>query len=270
MTLGWPESEFLVNDRHRFVLCPIPKVASSSLKQWFLTTIGYRPDAPDWPARPHVFLSEWNRSRPDEIPGDYLRVAFVRDPMRRLVSAYLQKFVLRWDVEESPARPVIRAVCKTAGRVVDYEVGISFREFVAHVDGTEPAQMDVHWRPQHFFFGDRWPDVIGNVETIDRDLQSVCRKIGLGRCDLFETLRLSYRNELLPGGADWASGALRALDRFPHWASFVDEEIAGRVARIYKDDYRRLGYSYPAAHHDWHRLRSFNNASAASKGFVST
>lgn len=242
MTQTWPESEYLVNDRYRFVLCPIPKVASSSLKQWFLTTIGYAPDMPDWPLRPHAFLTAWKQTQHrGELP-DYPLVVFVRNPLRRLVSAFLQKFVERWDIEHAPSRPVVEAVCRRAGRAVDFASGISFREFVAFLSEREPTALDVHWRPQHLFFRERPHLMLGRVESLDRDLGQICERLGIHRAARFETLRLSYHDAVTPCVADLSAGAFRGLGAYPPWASFFDSDIRATVARIYAEDFRRFGY----------------------------
>ncbi|HPF37785.1 MAG TPA: sulfotransferase family protein [Phycisphaerae bacterium] len=240
----WPESTYLPNDEYRFVYCPIPKVASSSLKQWFLTTLGYDSGRADWPERPHEFLSQWLHDRRLAIPDDYLTFAFVRDPRRRLVSAFLQKFVVRWDAPASPARPVIEAVCTSLGRPVDHANGISFRCFVKHVVGCDPILLDPHWRPQYLFLeGGRSIDFVGRAESFDTDMLALTRRLGLPYHATFRTLRLPYANNIVEGAADMTSGQLRRLKAFPAWPSFYDDDLRSLVAEYYGADFRRFGYA---------------------------
>lgn len=244
MKLKWPESMYLVNDQHRFVYCPIPKVASSSLKQWFLTTLGFEPGRSDWPERPHEFLCEWGAARQAGIPDDYLSFAFVRDPRRRLVSSYLQKFVVRWDAPASPARPVIQAVCESLLRPVDFAKGISFRCFVKHIVASDPMSLDVHWRPQHLFFSEERPiDFVGHAESFDADMLALTRRLDLPYRESFRTLQLPYMNTTIEGAADMLSGQLRRLKAFPAWPSFYDDDIRLQVAEYFALDNRRFGYA---------------------------
>lgn len=246
MSLSWPQSTYLVNDRHQFVYCPIPKVASSSLKQWFLTTIGYEPGTPEWPSRPHLFLTEWASHRDPIIPKDYFRFTFARDPRRRLVSAYLQKFVLRWDAPDSPARPVIRSICESITRPVDYAHGVSFRCFVRYVVASDPMQLDEHWRPQHLFVGDAGTrlDFVGHIENFDADITRLNQQLELRHRESFRTLQLPYSTIAVEGAADMTSGQLRRLKFFPAWQSFYDDDLWQRVSKYYAEDDRRFGYRH--------------------------
>lgn len=245
MSLSWPDSAYLVNERLQFVYCPIPKVASSSLKQWFLTTLGYEPGTPAWPKRPHLFLSEWLQRRRAGVPNDFFAFAFVRDPRRRLVSAFLQKFVVRWDVPDSPARPVIRAICESVLRPVDYANGVSFRCFVRHVVAQDPMALDVHWRPQHLFLDglQRPIDFLGHVESFDADMATLMQRLSMAKRESFRTLQLPYSTTRIEGAADMTSGQLRRLKAFPAWQSFYDDDLRSQVSDFYAEDDQRFGYS---------------------------
>ena len=52
--MEWPEKTYLVNHRLKLVYCPIPKVATSSIKLWFLSELGI-------PARAYFItpMSKW-------------------------------------------------------------------------------------------------------------------------------------------------------------------------------------------------------------------
>ncbi len=249
MTDPWPASSYLVNDKLRFVYCPIPKVASSSLKQWFLTTLGFEPGRSDWPERPHEYLFEWLRGRSKAIPDSYLSFAFVRDPRRRLVSAFLQKFVVRWDVSESPARPVIREICDTLHRPVDYAQGVSFRSFVKYIVSRAPMELDVHWRPQHLFLASpKAIDFVGQVESFDADMLLLTRRLGIKYSQSFRALQLPYSSAMMEGAPDMTAGQLRRLNAFPVWRSFYDDELLAVVSDYYSADDRRFGYVANGCH----------------------
>ena len=244
MKPAWPASSYLVNDRYRFVYCPIPKVASSSLKQWFLTTLGFEPGQTNWPERPHEYLAQWLQRRKEEIPDDYFTFAFVRDPRRRLVSAFLQKFVVRWDVPESPAWPVVHDICTSMRRPVDYAQGVSFRSFVKYVVSRQPMELDVHWRPQHLFLDQaKAVDFVGRVESFDADMLMLTRRLSLAYTESFRSLQLPYSTTVMEGAADMTAGQLRRLSAFPVWPSFYDDELLAAASDYYAIDDRRFGYS---------------------------
>ncbi len=245
----WPQSEYLVNHRHRFVLCPIPKVASSSLKQWFISTL----DATDLPAdasgRPHLALAEWSRGQDKTNIDGYRFVAFVREPARRLVSAYLQKVVVRWDVPESPGRAVVQQVQRRSAHKIDYERGITFREFVKAVCERPEAEMDVHWRPQHTFLPSAFPraniDLLGRVENFEDDLMRINETISLQTTTEFSALRLDYQEDIMIGAADWSAERLRERGAFPAWRSFLDAALVAQICDFYAADYQAFGYATP-------------------------
>lgn len=248
--LDWPMSEYLVNHRHRFVLCPIPKVASSSLKQWFISTLPASEFDAGAGERPHLALAEWSRHQSHDGIDDYRCVAFVREPARRLVSAYLQKVVQRWDVPESPGRSIVKRVQQRHGRPVDYECGITFREFVIAIINESPAELDPHWRPQHLFLPSEFPrndqDFLGHVETFDADLLQISAALGLTDTKRYAALRLCYDDEQI-AAADVAAIDLRHRDQFPAWQSFIDDEMAALIGHYYAVDYARLNYARPPA-----------------------
>jgi len=246
---AWPQSEYLVNHRHRFVLCPIPKVASSSLKQWFISTLeetGLPADATD---RPHLALAEWSRHQDlGDIDG-YRFIAFVREPARRLISAYLQKVVVRWNVAQSPGRSILRLVQQESDLEVDYVRGISFREFATAICAQPALQMDVHWRPQHLFLPQGFPraggDLLGRVENFAGDLTRINQTLGLQASADFHALRLDYQSKFQSSVADWSAQRLRACDAFPPWRSFLDAALVEQICDFYAADYAAFGYSPP-------------------------
>lgn len=245
----WPQSEYLVNHRHRFVLCPIPKVASSSLKQWFISTL----DAADLPDdasdRPHLALAEWSRGQEMANIDGYRFVAFVREPARRLVSAYLQKVVVRWNVPESPGRAIVQQVQQRLAHETDYERGITFREFVTAICKRPQAGMDVHWRPQNTFLPIGFPranvDLLGRVENFEVDLTRINESLGLQTTAEFNALRLDYQEDFVSDAADWSAQRLRERGAFPAWRSFLDDALIARICDFYAADYEAFGYTMP-------------------------
>ena len=82
---------------------------------------------------------------------DWMRFVVLRDPFDRLVSAYVEKFVLnRTELRiGETVGPAYRAVfARDELTPADFERGISFREFVTFILHEDPKALDAHWQPQ--------------------------------------------------------------------------------------------------------------------------
>lgn len=108
------------------------------------------------------------------LSGAAYRFSFVRDPLRRLESAYWDKIVhsgnRRWRDQVVP-------------RPADQEPAeLSFEQFLAAVEQQDPVgEMDPHWRPQHVNLMHPLVsyDRLGRIENFDADLRLVREEAGL-------------------------------------------------------------------------------------------
>ena len=268
----WPFDSFLVNHRYGFLYCPIQKVACTSLKFWLLETVE-RSCGGLKPGEIHPFMDAHYSLRgaaPGEVArvlGRYHRLAFVRNPWERVVSAYLDKFVT--DAVNWQNRAVIESAYAARGHRVDasetitwrsmgqefelavdpsidYARGVSFREFVDYLCRTPDAELDVHWRPQYLFFGGLRFHTVGKMERLSEQLREFEDTMGI------ERTRLSHSNQVRRshgGGGksleDVPSGTLRELDHRPDAGELYTAELAGRIGRRYAEDIRRFGYECP-------------------------
>lgn len=267
---GWPMRDFLHCARHNFVYCPIPKVACSSLKQWFralegLSEVDVQPDI-HGALRDRFSLGRYSRRRAEELlRSDALKVVFVRDPWDRLASAFSNKFV-------GGRKPAIRALLRRRrlarqgerqglftdmldrlgaalpSRSGDLERELeqtSFRDFVAYLGADDPREFDKHWRPQHMFF-DPWQfDYVGRFETLTEDFAALCRKLSV-------EARLPHRNKTTYAKvdarpqcyADYTVADLRRLPALPASHQFYDSGLVAAVSAIYVEDIVRFGYRF--------------------------
>lgn len=142
------------------------------------------------------------------LSGDAYVFSFVRDPLVRAESAYLDK------IANLERRPRWRhEVQRVLGLPEDSDEAPSFEMFVAALEAQEPITMDAHWRPQHLnlMHGLVRMDFVGRLETFERDVERVRVEAGLpvvplavrnartsgyglcdGRPDLVERLRRVY------------------------------------------------------------------------------
>jgi len=109
------------------------------------------------------------------LAGDAFRFSFVREPVRRFESAYLDRIVAR-------RKPAWRGrVQQTLGLPVDPEHVPTFDQFVAALEALPPIELDPHWRPQHLnlMYGLVDLDFVGRLESFDTDLERVRLTVGL-------------------------------------------------------------------------------------------
>mmetsp|Transcript_20456 Transcript_20456/g.56747 ORF Transcript_20456/g.56747 Transcript_20456/m.56747 type:complete len:468 (+) Transcript_20456:118-1521(+) len=144
----WDNSP-LVDVAHKFVFCEIPKVACTDFKRLFRRLGGepdYESQAP-WIHDPKMNgilrLTDFRDEVARRIMMDakWTKAVFVRDPMERLLSGFLDKcrepVGTRYDIH-----------CPFAGEV-------SFGTFMRYIFGQAARHslgamaMDEHWRPQH-------------------------------------------------------------------------------------------------------------------------
>lgn len=150
------------------------------------------------------------------LSGEGYRFTFVRDPLRRFQSAYLDKIV---------ASEGWRAEVQTAlGQEPDETREVSLDDFVAAMEVQDPMrEMNPHWRPQHLNVMTDLIDYdhIGRIETFDTDLEVIRRAAGLPH------VPVEVRNVRARPGTG-------ILDDRP--------DLEERVRAIYARDFELFGY----------------------------
>ncbi|HTZ71968.1 MAG TPA: sulfotransferase family 2 domain-containing protein [Acetobacteraceae bacterium] len=116
-------------------------------------------------------------------PG-YFRYTVLRDPLRRLLSAYLDRFVREKLHPASPAWAHVSRVIKDAQAIVEQPYdpvrSISFEEFVHYVTSAPDELCDVAWMPQVNFTGRDLGqyDHVGTVERLPDTLDLLESRFG--------------------------------------------------------------------------------------------
>jgi hypothetical protein len=159
-----------------------PKAASSTVTLWL-----YRAHSGDHSFSPATSIhAERGLPRPKEVGwnrvvqmlrGEAFRFTFVRDPVRRVESAYLDKVVRVDDDKRAEKEKDLREIL---GLPATGEP-LTFDQFVAGLEMQEPVRMNPHWRPQHLnlMHGLLEYDLVGRVETFDADLAKVREHTGM-------------------------------------------------------------------------------------------
>lgn len=152
-----------------------PKAACSTVLLW-LSRVHHHDDA----LRPGNVHKEHGLPRPDDVGWRQTmrllrrgyRFTFVRDPLRRLESAYRDKIVrARAPYWREPVQRLLRI-----------DTVPSFEQFLSAIERQDPAtEMDPHWRPQHvnLMYPRVGYDRIGKVESFAADLAAIQRETGM-------------------------------------------------------------------------------------------
>lgn len=161
--LRWPYGAMMVSEQHKLFYIPVAKCACTSLKSMMIRLAGV--DRADIAVKlgVHFVTDRFNtgvqlkdkpidRAREILASDDFFKFSVIRDPLERLVSGYLEKFVYNRHSQRNliHTRPVIRAVQGTND--IDISHGISFDEFIQFLLRQDPYDLDPHWRPQYLYF----------------------------------------------------------------------------------------------------------------------
>jgi hypothetical protein len=282
--LHWPESGFYVSERHKFVYCPIQKIACSSLKLLWAELV-------DGSSAPFVTINEAGQESIDHFGLDvryslghqppelgerplneegWLRVVFVRNPWARLVSTFVNKFVSVHDRAEQ----VFDAVHRRERRKAIGRLAMSVARQLRHHGGS-PAGLGR--KPIRFWSRERhrWRDEMTfrqfveflegcDVDGKRTDLHWRPQYRFLGRTEFnfvgrFERLQQDVGRLVMPLPAanrtpycgiyhrifaDCPLKRLRRMPSAPDYRQFYTPELRDRVARLYRRDIEQFGYEF--------------------------
>lgn len=170
---------------------------------------------------------------------DYLKILVVRNPVQRLLSAYLDKFC-------------------GSDRISDYVVEvtrqgglngqISFRQFVSYLETVPNDDCNGHWRRQTFVLERvQYPVSLIRLEYFIDDmstLQSLGHIPKLPRKNSRMKNAGRYSSSTPP--ADIMNLTLADLIKrgkcLPRESDFLEPELIDRIKRVYSKDYDRLPY----------------------------
>ena len=151
----------LVDTEKRLVYVPILKNACTQLKTSFVLNSRHRAEFLASRLPIHVFCANLMAAlAPVEtiLAPDHFRFVVLRDPFRRLLSAYLDKVVRTWRNQHTYLRfnllqETIAGAQRLAGVPYDPLRSISFEEFVHYLADADDTACNLHWLPQYRFAG---------------------------------------------------------------------------------------------------------------------
>lgn len=180
----WPENTYLVNHRYKFIYCPIPKIASTTLNNLVigLEDKGKARKDPHIEAQAKYSLSHLSLFHAVKCLNspNYFKFVFVRNPWARLVSAYYSKFVKPQPSDQSVfAQHVVKMIVQHDNHGIDQTTSISFKQFVEYLVRTDDQNLNEHWKPQSLFTGNTDFDFIGKIEQFSEDMEYIVKKVGI-------------------------------------------------------------------------------------------
>ena len=268
---SWPEGDciekgYLINDDYRFVYCPIPKVACSSLKKFMvnLSNLENKQEILNLSQRffhsyiSHTLSLPASQNYKDAIDilngGSYFKFAFVRNPWERLTSAYLNKFVspISHNQPNLPlAQHIIDDIYQTKNLDSTPKDSITFRQFVEYVSVTDDLHLDGHWKPQYLFLGKTKFDFIGRFETIEEDFAYIQKKLELSANLPWSNKSRSNVEESDVNEADlnrhycdYFPKEISKLKKYPDYRKFYTPDLMEKIKTRYSQDIELFDYEF--------------------------
>ncbi len=208
-----------VSKQNRYIYISNPKAACSSIKLFLSRCETNDPEfTPEAMHRKKHLPFDRIADLKSELShnSDYYTFSFVRHPLRRAVSAYVDKII-----GNKPQKKEILAKLGVDEEQLAHPV--SFNEFVKVIIQQRPESLNPHWRPQVYNI---YPDIcrfdfIGKLESFNEDFENVKRAIGLPD---FPMKKMNIK-----AGKTDPGQFLTPINRF-------------RLARLYAQDYLTFGY----------------------------
>ena len=150
---------FIVDLEHRIVFCLVAKIGSTSWTTLFLDKLGHHNVLPDDTIHliangtsPLRYLSNLNATLRTRVLREYYSIVYGRNPWRRLLSGYRDKFADvpdRKRIHEKVGRQIIKRYRPNAtSHALEHGNDVTFPEFVSWIVEliTYGFQLDIHWR----------------------------------------------------------------------------------------------------------------------------
>lgn len=248
--LHWPNDQMFVVENRRILFQPIAKNACTSLK----TLMVELSDHPDRAAilrnvhtgtddgRTGLLLRDHDEDRARSFfaaPG-FFRFTVLRAPLDRLLSAYVEKFVVNRaePYQHYATGPVVATVQgRETAAEADHATGITFRQFAEHVIAQPLHGLDPHWRPQIDYLTSLGFDhlyTIADLDLLARDLGAhLGRTVDIGHKNRSRETRLVHE----PGAADRLPREIEQRVKGLDSDSFYDADLRAKVAAFFAADH---------------------------------
>ena len=227
--------------RYRIFYVSTPKVACTTMKWWFAALEGktrrLRAITESAESDPDLIIHGYNfqavapevTGLPADVlesilgSGDYFRFGLVRNPYKRIFSAWQSKMLLQEPLQITPYLDMefLRHPIETRA-----QVAAAFEAFLEHLASAEaPNFWDLHWTPQ--------------ADLLRPDLIDYSKIIQLENPDEIEAQLNAWTGEHLVSPF---IGKRRNESLIPYATEFITDRSAALIAQIYARDFELFGY----------------------------
>uniref|UniRef100_A0A8C6WSK1 Carbohydrate sulfotransferase n=1 Tax=Neogobius melanostomus TaxID=47308 RepID=A0A8C6WSK1_9GOBI len=173
----------VVDEEHELIYCYVPKVACTNWKRVMMVLTGHPVERGHVPSNLKT-LNQYSIAEINHRLKSYFKFLFVREPFERLVSAYRNKFTLKYNASfhKRFGTRIIRRYRKNATQeALANGDDVIFREFVEYLvdPGTQRSDgpLNEHWQtayqlchPCHIHY-----DLVGKYESLEDDANYILR-----------------------------------------------------------------------------------------------
>lgn len=197
---GW-DNDPIVIESHKLLFFTVPKNACSTFKRLFRRMMGHQ----NWlQASPHnpsknglKYLGHYSKDKQREFmtSPEWTRAIFVRDPLERTLSAYMDKGMKTGPLDWQPTvrgAHIKRACCSRTKRQIaacrefpltPFKIDLTPQNFPFDffVESFMRQCKDSHWQPQHLRMREenwKWINFVGKFENKQNDTRRLLERIG--------------------------------------------------------------------------------------------
>ena len=251
--------DIYINKHKQFLLFWSPKSACTTLTEWFIASLDLKEDSEKTDITTvRVSGKYYCRFRDIQRLKHYKKIIFIRNPFTRIVSAFVQKFIIGYegkkldslDKLEFFAREVAQDIYRYKG--IDYKDydGFTFIDFIDYIErkmSEKNNTLNHHWSPQT---GESVTfDYVCKVEEISKDIDKLNKIFNISN---FKTPVLNkgvygnnidYSNEKLFNIKTNEIMNFKFKFKF-NYKNFYNHQLIERVKTIYKEDFALGGYTF--------------------------
>jgi hypothetical protein len=238
--LSFPLTRYLVAPEHRLLVCSIPKNGCSTLARWWLAAFDAGRPVPEILADVHTAVRErhvLSLAQPDvalHALATFRKIVFVREPLGRIASAFVDKFIGPADHERYDAMVEMLEHMGEPGRPAP---DLTFRQFVNYLDLSIDEHLDLHLRPQAAFLGTTSFDEIVPFERMDRRLAALSAELSVPPPRVRRENQSVYTREPPGTCCDLPTREMHARWMHPRTSALIDPPIAALFRRRFARDF---------------------------------
>ncbi|XP_065184542.1 carbohydrate sulfotransferase 14-like [Sycon ciliatum] len=225
----------LVSDKYKFLYCYTPKIACANWKK-ILKVLDEKAIHPNDGVLDHMrdvkFLSNYPEAEIEKRLRTYYKFTFVREPVSRLVSAFINKFREIKDFQLRFGVPIIkkyRANPPESTRGDD----VTFDEFARSLFDSSPERYNEHWmsvenlcQPCVVNY-----DFFGAYENLEAEANFLIRQVNASKRVAFPSPQSYYKPA--------------SLDKVRAMFLSLPEDHRQQLVKLFENDFRMFNYPLP-------------------------